>query len=61
MDLSKHQISSTKFMISVNSLYIHALKESFRQFAQFRSVGELGRAKSYLFVAAFEDTILMVG
>lgn len=48
-------------MISVNSLYIHALRESFRQFAQFRSVEDLGRVKSYLFVAAFEDTVLMVG
>lgn len=61
MDLSLHQISSTKLMRSVNSPYIHALKESFRQFTQFRSVGDSGREKSYLFAAAFEGAVIMMG
>lgn len=61
MDLSLHQVSSTKLMRSVNSPHIHALKESFRRFTQFRSVGDSGREKSYLFVAAFEGAVIMMG
>jgi len=48
-------------MRSANSPYINALKESFRQFAEFRSVGDLGRENSYLFASAFGDVVLMMG